>query len=335
VTELRSSLGADGVRLTWTETPYGRLVLLRTVDPGSGVATPPRRAVVAGGSYLDQDVLPGVTYRYTLLLERTGPGGRVKTGPLAETVVRRLPERPRAVLDAEVDQTGVLRWTAPGAEVAVYAGDAPLAAEGTELTLSDLTGRARLVGVSRRGRLRDTPPPTVTVVYTPVTIAGEVGVAGRAVTRPPTAVPPPAGSAVPPAPRVPPPGAEPSLPTGPASPPGPSAVPLPARSVTRVTYGLRRSGWRRRTLRVEVRADGPVPDLVLLARTGSIPPTGTGDGAELGRLPASTDAGSQRALEVTLQGAQLPWAVRLLPAADQPGAQIVVSQPPDDQLVVS
>jgi hypothetical protein len=96
------------------------------------------------------------------------------------------------------------------------------------------------------------------------------------------------------------------------------------------TYTVSRAGWRRKTLRVDVRAGGPLPEMVLVARPGTVPPRGAGDGHALARLAASGAAG-QWTLEVSLDGAALPWGVRLIPAEDGPAP---VRQPPDDALVI-
>lgn len=160
-----------------------------------------------------------------------------------------------------------------------------------------------------------------------------------------------------------------------------------------VSYALSRPGLRRRTLRVEVRADGPLPEMLLVARPGTVPPRDAGDGYAVGRMPASlggalsvkrdssgssrqaaasgarfgsgpggTGSGSgsasragagfttgsprrrhqSRTLDVPLGRAELPWAVRLVPAPGsdsasgpgQAGAGLVIRHPPDKDLVV-
>ncbi len=108
-----------------------------------------------------------------------------------------------------------------------------------------------------------------------------------------------------------------------------------------VTYTLARSGWRRRTLRVHVRADGPLPAMVLVARPGTTPPQASDDGHPLARVSASPPT-PQRTLEVSLEGAELPWGVRLFPGSPaSPGAPVggvpgavIVRHPPDDSLII-
>jgi hypothetical protein len=200
----------------------------------------------------------------------------------------------------------------------------------------------------------------------------------------------------------------PPLPGGP-----PSGAPSPDALVREVSvsYALSRPGLRRRTLRVEVRADGPLPEMVLVARPGTVPPRDAGDGHAVGRMPASrggiatgsaagsvkgasrgsarqdagpgpasgarsghgprsgpvprfvgagsgfaADRGSgpgsaagattrsprrrsqSRTLDVPLGRAELPWAVRLVPAlvpgSGPAGAGLVIRHPPDKDLVV-
>ncbi len=108
-----------------------------------------------------------------------------------------------------------------------------------------------------------------------------------------------------------------------------------------VTYTLARSGWRRRTLRVHVRADGPLPAMVLVARPGTTPPQASDDGHPLARVSALPPT-PQRTLEVSLEGAELPWGVRLFPSSPEgqgavvgggPGG-VIVRHPPDDSLVI-
>ncbi len=115
-------------------------------------------------------------------------------------------------------------------------------------------------------------------------------------------------------------------PTGPASPP-----PAPVAQPT-VTYTVSRSGWRRRTLRVQVHTTGPAGDLILFARPGTVPPRVAAEAHELSRLAAVDQAGT-RTIDVTLDGAQLPWGVRLLPALVHPTGW-TITQPPDDALVI-
>ncbi len=103
---------------------------------------------------------------------------------------------------------------------------------------------------------------------------------------------------------------------------------------TTVSYTVARAGWRRRTLRVQVRADGVPSELVLIARSGTTPPQARGDGQVLARMSAHAPARehSEHTMEVSLDGAQLPWGVRLFPGSD--GMGVVLQHPPDDALVV-
>ncbi len=103
---------------------------------------------------------------------------------------------------------------------------------------------------------------------------------------------------------------------------------------TTVSYTVARAGWRRRTLRVQVRADGMPPELILVVRAGTTPPHARGDGQVLARMSvhAPTREHSEHMMEVSLDGAQLPWGVRLFPGSD--GVRVVLRHPPDDALVV-
>ncbi|OHV22745.1 hypothetical protein BBK14_25200 [Parafrankia soli] len=111
----------------------------------------------------------------------------------------------------------------------------------------------------------------------------------------------------------------------------PVPVPPPAE-LTSVTYSVSKAGWRRRTLRVQVRATGPAPRLVLLARPGEEPPGSPAEGQVLAELQPASSSGSWT-MEVTLEGAQLPWGVRLLPVVT-PGAPAVWIDHPEDPMLV-
>jgi hypothetical protein len=97
-------------------------------------------------------------------------------------------------------------------------------------------------------------------------------------------------------------------------------------------YSVARAGWRKRVLRVRVRSDGAVPELVLVARPGTTPPTSLAEGQPLARFGPSAQRVT-RTVEVRLDGALLPWGVRLLPAGEG-AAEMVIDHPPDDALVV-
>jgi hypothetical protein len=99
-----------------------------------------------------------------------------------------------------------------------------------------------------------------------------------------------------------------------------------------VTYTVSRSGWRRRTMRVQVHTSGPVGELILFARPGAAPPRVAAEAHELSRL-AAVDQAVTRTIDVTLDGAQLPWGVRLLPALVHPTGWSV-THPADEDLVV-
>jgi hypothetical protein len=107
----------------------------------------------------------------------------------------------------------------------------------------------------------------------------------------------------------------------------------PALRQVSASYALSRPGLRRRTLRVEVRADGPLPELVLVARTGDVPPRTPSDGRAIARIPAGP-AGRPRTVDVPLGQAHLPWAVRLLPAGGQAAPGLALRHPDDADLVV-
>lgn len=100
-----------------------------------------------------------------------------------------------------------------------------------------------------------------------------------------------------------------------------------------VTYSVSRAGWRRRVLRVRVRSGGAVPELVLVARPGTVPPAELAEGQALARL-TPTAARANRTMEVRLEGALLPWGIRVLAVADGADVPVVVDHPSDDALVV-
>ncbi|CUU60736.1 hypothetical protein Ga0074812_14615 [Parafrankia irregularis] len=118
----------------------------------------------------------------------------------------------------------------------------------------------------------------------------------------------------------------------PSQPTGQVVIP-DLNGLTSVSYSVAKAGWRRRTLRVQVRSTGPVPRLVLVARPGEEPPTTPAEGQVLAELQAASDAGSWT-MEVTLEGAQLPWGIRLLPVVTPDGPALWVDHPEDVQLVI-
>jgi len=107
----------------------------------------------------------------------------------------------------------------------------------------------------------------------------------------------------------------------------------PGATPVAVSYTVTKAGWRRRTLRVQVRSNGPVPELVLVARSGSVPPETTADGHVLSGLPPASGAAT-RTIEVTLEGAQLPWGIRLLPLVGPGSPPVWVDHPADSALVI-
>ncbi|ONH50170.1 hypothetical protein CcI49_37550 [Frankia sp. CcI49] len=118
----------------------------------------------------------------------------------------------------------------------------------------------------------------------------------------------------------------------PSSPTGQVVIP-DLSGLTSVSYTVAKAGWRRRTLRVQVRSTGPVPRLVLVARPGEEPPTTPAEGQVLAEMQAASEAGSWT-MEVTLEGAQLPWGIRLLPVVTPDGPPLWVDHPEDVQLVI-
>ncbi|MEX5634682.1 zinc ribbon domain-containing protein [Parafrankia sp. FMc2] len=114
----------------------------------------------------------------------------------------------------------------------------------------------------------------------------------------------------------------------------PAAMPAPdPAELSSVSYTVSKAGWRRRTLRVQVRSTGPTPRLVLVARPGEEPPSTPAEGQPLTELQPAGYAGSWT-MEVTLEGAQLPWGVRLLPVVTPDGPALWVDHPEDSQLVI-
>ncbi|WP_261553791.1 zinc ribbon domain-containing protein [Frankia tisae] len=143
----------------------------------------------------------------------------------------------------------------------------------------------------------------------------------------PTPIPIPTPTPIPTAPDAQGGGADDAL-TGPM-PPAPHPVPLIQPTVT---YTVSRSGWRRRTMRVQVHTSGPAGELILFARPGTTPPRAAAEAHELSRL-AAVDQAVTRTIDVTLDGAQLPWGVRLLPVLVHPTGW-TVTHPDDEDLVV-
>jgi len=100
-----------------------------------------------------------------------------------------------------------------------------------------------------------------------------------------------------------------------------------------VAYSVARAGWRRRVLRIRVRSGGDVPELVLVARPGTTPPTDLAEGQALARLAASAERAT-RTMEVRLDGALLPWGIRVLPVTAEADGPVLMEHPADDALVI-
>src|SRR6185369_7385689 len=228
VEAVRAHQTSDAVRLTWRlEGPVQLVTIERAVeavepvgpvtaegDDGSAhqpagadrdVDRSVRHTRIGGGSLIDPDVQPGVTYRYRLSVEYVAADGTPARTAGVEMSVAVAP-RPAPVLDLAVAFSAgetMLRWTAPpGHEVRVYAtpgvlvdtglppggrfGPAaaptigPFGPENADLPVDAITGPARLLGATRHGRLLDTAA-VGPVIYTPVSVLHGRGVVGRAV----------------------------------------------------------------------------------------------------------------------------------------------------------
>src|SRR5664280_521448 len=113
----------------------------------------------------------------------------------------------------------------------------------------------------------------------------------------------------------------------------PTGVQLQARAAKPIiaTYTVRRNGLRRRTLVVEVTADGPLPSLVVRVKPNGVPASAR-DGTELGRL----DGGAPTArLEVQVGALTLPAGVRVFATGTVTGRPLTLTDPPDRALLVS
>jgi hypothetical protein len=73
--------------------------------------------------------------------------------------------------------------------------------------------------------------------------------------------------------------------------------------------------------------------LLLLAKPGTVPPLGIDDGHVVSRLPPSPLPAS-RTIEVPLDGAALPWGVRLVPVATSEPVSITVCHPSETTLSI-
>ena len=111
----------------------------------------------------------------------------------------------------------------------------------------------------------------------------------------------------------------------------PTGVHTQARAATPVhaTYEVRRSGSQRRGVVVEVNADGPLPDLELVAKPGGVPASAR-DGQVVGHV-----AGGQQAarLEFGQGDLPLPAGLRLFPTGRGP-RPLELKGPSDDDLLV-
>lgn len=197
VTGLTARPDPAGVTLTWSLPLSAGVVLIeREADPQAGLSLPPRRASADGQSWRDDDMIPGVAFRYRVFAEyRAADGTRVRTPGAAVTAT--LVPRPQPVREIWASTAAgrtTIGWVRPAAgQVRVYAADRPLAEPGAEVDLAGLASRARYVGAGQR-RVSDGDPGRQIVTYTPVTVAGDLAVAGRSVQH--LAVPAPARASV-------------------------------------------------------------------------------------------------------------------------------------------
>jgi serine/threonine protein kinase len=100
-----------------------------------------------------------------------------------------------------------------------------------------------------------------------------------------------------------------------------------------LSYQISRSGLLRRTLHVELRADGPLPDLVLVAFPGTVPPVSAHEGHTVARLPMSRP-GSPMRHDIPLGDAPLPMAVRLVIEPGTPADNVTIHHPRNDSLII-
>jgi hypothetical protein len=84
---------------------------------------------------------------------------------------------------------------------------------------------------------------------------------------------------------------------------------------------------------VELRADGPLPDLVLVAFPGTVPPVSAHEGHTVARLPMSRP-GSPMRHDIPLGDAPLPMAVRLVIEPGTPADNVTIHHPRNDSLII-
>jgi hypothetical protein len=113
----------------------------------------------------------------------------------------------------------------------------------------------------------------------------------------------------------------------------PTGVQLKARDSSPVTasYTVRRAGVVRRSIVIEVTASDRMPDLVVRAKRGAVP-SGAQDGTEVRRIPG----GSRTArMELPAGSITLPAGLRVFPAANLPGREFTLADPPEAMLLIT
>ncbi len=197
ITGLTARSDTSGVTLTWSlPVSAGQVVIEREAGQEAGVNLPPRRARAEGQSWRDNDMIPGVAFRYRVFAEYRDAGGALVRTPGAEVTASVVP-RPQPVREIWAGTAGgrtTIGWVRPpGGEVRIFAAGAPLAEPGSEVDLAELASRGRYVGTGQR-RVGDENPGKMVLTYTPVTVDGGLAVAGTSV--PHLAVAAPANPAV-------------------------------------------------------------------------------------------------------------------------------------------
>ncbi len=113
----------------------------------------------------------------------------------------------------------------------------------------------------------------------------------------------------------------------------PTGVQLKARDATPVTasYTVRRSGVLKRNIVIEVTGTDRLPELVVVAKRGAVPASGS-DGTEVGRMPGGNRTAR---IELAASALAIPAGLRVFPAAGLPGREFTIAGPPDATLLIT
>ena len=195
VAGLTAKADRSGITLTWNlPLAAGSVVIERAADEqaaeAAGLRLPPRKDRTDGQSWRDAGPPAGVEFAYHVYAEyRDASGALVRTPGL--TVTARVAPRPSPVGEIWANTSAgrtTVGWTRPpSGEVRIYAADAPLAAQGTDVDLAAFARLGRYVGAGQR-RVIDEHARGLTT-YTPVTVDGGHAVAGASIAHLPVAPP--------------------------------------------------------------------------------------------------------------------------------------------------